>query len=1118
MRPSPPINVVHRLAHAEDFQPTKSSQALLAWWKQSRGVCCLVGLGGSGKTATVDHFLRRLGVLPGLAAAEDSGTQSPAVPAPAAVFVFSLSEGTPDTLFSELYAWAHGDASPTSAVKYDMVRHELATLGQSVAKQRVLLVLDGMEITQSREDAEGIGRLTDPRLRDLITNIAYGAFPGVCLLATTRFPPTDIEVQRLPCYRKIELEAMDPDAAVALLRARGVHDDVRELRRLSEHYGYHALTLDWVGGYIHRFGSPPASLSAVTGEEFGGRQGVALDLERTHIALEQVVASYLSTDGAGSAPPFTSAPLRWLSILLRRLKKILARPETSARDLVRLLSVFQRGASVTTLAGLIHRVTNSEDQHLDVPAEPAALAAALNRFADLRIVRRLGRPGFDDSYSLHEMIRNFVYEHIEPSVRRTWHSAVAVMVTETMPSAVETGGASDLTTLDLLEEAIYHEVRGPTPIEGFLRYWQHMGNYETLGHHASDYTRGERICRTLNLGRSPSDLADYFSADDRGAGVALLADWGLYLMNLGELTRAKRVFEASYWLAQARQVHVNLPIAARNLADAHLRTGDLSRALAWTERGKQDALALLQHFEGVPTQEVVRGLSENMQTTAVALAFSGDSVGAKAKLDEIVAFHRDASEAHRTLAQLLLVYPAVPRGDIQIESFAHGTPWSRYLLLGGDPEAARQNAERRLEIFVRAYGEEETSIELREILARALLELGRADDAAAQANAVYTWASKHDSSVGLCIAHSLRAGVALAHGDGNAAHAAATEGVRAARELGLSLLHIDLLAQLAEALLLLGDEQASLHAASTALYGQRPLDAGVALYEAPAREEDELDVESTDEGDHPAGIFPAPDTGLPPLLAATHPRCPYRWGEAAARRLRGEALLFSLAVESGRASATPGEVTAEGRMRLERGRGELQRSLQIFESLLIPDIRSGNVRILQLHQRLQDLESGILTSYPIHAETLTSKALAEGAHDPALGEVRLLISYSHRDAEFAMRLAADLEAALGHVWIDQRRVHVGESFVTAINQALARVTDFILVYSTHASRSMWVQNELSAAIIRRNQGKVLRIRPIRLDNSELPPLISDVEALNVDEKTYEQLVEELVLSIRPRQE
>jgi hypothetical protein len=54
---------VHSLLRAHDWQHRPQLDDVCQWWHQGgRGVCALIGMGGAGKTAVAERFLR---ILPG---------------------------------------------------------------------------------------------------------------------------------------------------------------------------------------------------------------------------------------------------------------------------------------------------------------------------------------------------------------------------------------------------------------------------------------------------------------------------------------------------------------------------------------------------------------------------------------------------------------------------------------------------------------------------------------------------------------------------------------------------------------------------------------------------------------------------------------------------------------------------------------------------------------------------------------------------------------------------------------------------------------------------------------------------------------------------------------------
>jgi formylglycine-generating enzyme required for sulfatase activity len=102
---------------------------------------------------------------------------------------------------------------------------------------------------------------------------------------------------------------------------------------------------------------------------------------------------------------------------------------------------------------------------------------------------------------------------------------------------------------------------------------------------------------------------------------------------------------------------------------------------------------------------------------------------------------------------------------------------------------------------------------------------------------------------------------------------------------------------------------------------------------------------------------------------------------------------------------------------------------------------------------------------------------------------RIFLSHSSHDAAFTARLEADLRAAGATVYrvvADQ-----GGDFVKAIDDALAACEWVVLVLTTDALASPWVQQEIRAAIRLKNQGRIRGILPIQagpVDLGAIPPL------------------------------
>jgi two-component system, NarL family, response regulator LiaR len=90
----------------------------------------------------------------------------------------------------------------------------------------------------------------------------------------------------------------------------------------------------------------------------------------------------------------------------------------------------------------------------------------------------------------------------------------------------------------------------------------------------------------------------------------------------------------------------------------------------------------------------------------------------------------------------------------------------------------------------------------------------------------------------------------------------------------------------------------------------------------------------------------------------------------------------------------------------------------------------------------------------------------------------IFISYSTKDSEYAYRLANKLNEQGYDVWIDKNRLRNGDEWWEMIVKAIAGCAVFVVVMSSDAKQSKWVQREVALA-----------------DNSEKPifPLLLDGE-------------------------
>jgi hypothetical protein len=102
----------------------------------------------------------------------------------------------------------------------------------------------------------------------------------------------------------------------------------------------------------------------------------------------------------------------------------------------------------------------------------------------------------------------------------------------------------------------------------------------------------------------------------------------------------------------------------------------------------------------------------------------------------------------------------------------------------------------------------------------------------------------------------------------------------------------------------------------------------------------------------------------------------------------------------------------------------------------------------------------------------------------------VFLSHNSANKEYASRLAVALQLLGANVWFDAWKIRPGDSIPGAINQGLADFDIFVLLWSAQAAASKWVDSETGAALSRVMTKGDCRIIPVRLDDYDLPSLVS----------------------------
>ena len=242
---------VHTLLRAHNWQHRPQLDDVCAWWRGvdgkqgGRGVCALIGMGGAGKTAVAERFLR---ILPGGLPVDPDVEKDPSLPTPHSTFVFSFYDApNADAFFESLQMWLQN----TPIVETVLT---VTQMGFMLQQRQGLIVLDGLERVQDDGRRGEFGRMHSPRLRDFLNRLASGNFSDLSVLVTSRFPLADLRDKNPRFFHPIPVNQIDIAAGVQLLRDRGVRGADPQLEPIVEQCGRHALTVDFAGGYVAEYG------------------------------------------------------------------------------------------------------------------------------------------------------------------------------------------------------------------------------------------------------------------------------------------------------------------------------------------------------------------------------------------------------------------------------------------------------------------------------------------------------------------------------------------------------------------------------------------------------------------------------------------------------------------------------------------------------------------------------------------------------------------------------------------------------------------------------------------------------------------------------------------------
>lgn len=98
----------------------------------------------------------------------------------------------------------------------------------------------------------------------------------------------------------------------------------------------------------------------------------------------------------------------------------------------------------------------------------------------------------------------------------------------------------------------------------------------------------------------------------------------------------------------------------------------------------------------------------------------------------------------------------------------------------------------------------------------------------------------------------------------------------------------------------------------------------------------------------------------------------------------------------------------------------------------------------------------------------------------------VFISYSHQDKRFVDLFAAQLVLHKVHVWLDRWEMHVGDSIIDKIQDAIEGTSALIVILSSASVKSEWCKKELSSGLLRELEERKVLVLPALIQDCKIP--------------------------------
>lgn len=521
-----------------------------AWSDEDTTVFSLIAWGGVGKSALVNHWLRRR-MLP------DDYRGAERVYAWSFYRQGTSEQGVSADQFVDAALRWFGDPDPTAGTPWDKGER----LARLVGGRRTLMLLDGLEPLQfppGRGHQEGA--LKEHSMQALLRGLAAHN-PGLCVI-TSRLAVADLADSEGVTTRRVNLEHLSPQAGAEVLRGQGAVGERSELEIASAEFGGHALALTLLGSYLKN----------VHDGDIARRDRVDIlreDEERAFNAqrsghAQRVMASYESWFGEG--------------------------PEL---DVLRMIALFDRPADGLAIDALraAPAIANLTDALQGFGRED--WRPTLNRLRAAKLIADRD-PNHPDTLDAHPLVREYFKRQLKRSHPDAWREGNSRLYEHLRDTTKEFP--------DTIEEM--------APLYAAVAHGCEAGRHQEAldGVYWARIQRSDKYFSRRNLGASGAELAalaGFFDPPWHQPVLALtesdkafvLTEAGYVLRSLGRLAEALQPLQASLESRGQQKDDKNAFVSCINLSQLCLNMGTLTQSLAYAQQAVELADKIAGEFQ-----------------------------------------------------------------------------------------------------------------------------------------------------------------------------------------------------------------------------------------------------------------------------------------------------------------------------------------------------------------------------------------------------------------------------------------------------------------------------------------------------------------------------------------